>query len=99
MSEDATIISFSGALTIAGAQELRHRLLAVLSGARAIVVDCTQATQVDTSFVQILLAARKSAERDGIAFSVLAGDDSPLRGVCLALGLANAWGGEASAPP
>lgn len=87
MSEDFRVVACGGALNVARAQELRDAMVAAWSGAPGVVFDCSQAVQVDTSFIQLLAAARKSAARDGVAIAVRADADNPVWAALRALGL------------
>jgi len=60
---DTNILAPSGASTLRDAAELRSSLLTALRG-NNVVLDCTAITEVDLSFVQLVLAARKSAGPD-----------------------------------
>lgn len=55
-------IDLSGNLTIRTAEEIRHRLLdAVINNDSLLLIDCSAATEVDLTFIQILKSARLSA--------------------------------------
>lgn len=82
----AELVACSGALTISHAEELRDRLCAALETGRDVLVDCSQASDVDLSFVQLLQAAQISAGRRGISLHLKAGG-SPLAAVVRTAGL------------
>jgi anti-anti-sigma regulatory factor len=63
--EAGTTVSFDGVLSVRGIEAARQRLLDALSRQPAVAVDCSAAEAVDLSFIQLLLAARLSAERAG----------------------------------
>jgi len=65
LSDDTVTIAYSGELCLPRAEELRDSLLAALAQSRCVVIDATQATEIDLSFIQLILAARTSAERRG----------------------------------
>lgn len=54
----------AGALTIQSVEAVRAQLL-VMSDQPVIEIDCSAATEVDLSFVQLILAARVSAQQMG----------------------------------
>jgi len=64
---EALVVECGGDLTIGHAEDLRDRLCAALEAGRDVLVDCTQAGEVDLSFIQLLQAARVSAARRGIS--------------------------------
>ena len=77
MPEDATPsaaeggrIAFSGELTIRNAEQMHTRLLDAVHRCPAVTVDCAAATDIDISFIQLVLAARKSAEAAGKVLSI-----------------------------
>jgi anti-anti-sigma regulatory factor len=58
-------IAFAGAQTISSIAEAHSRLCAMRDGQKSFQIDCSGVTEVDLSFVQLLLAARTSARNDG----------------------------------
>lgn len=83
---EAQLVACSGALTIGQAEELRDRLCAALETGHDILVDCSQASDVDLSFVQLLQAAQISARRRGVSLRLRGGGDA-LAAVVRAAGL------------
>lgn len=67
-----------GELTIISAAEQNQRLQALLTGEAALEVDLSGVTEVDTSGLQILLLARREAERVGVPL-VFHSPSDPLR--------------------
>ena len=59
-----------GAQTIRTIDAVRNELLEVMARHRDIVIDCSATTDVDVSLVQLLLAARLSAARNGQLLSL-----------------------------
>ncbi|GAA0939823.1 STAS domain-containing protein [Virgisporangium aurantiacum] len=55
-----------GELTIISAVEQNQRLQALLTGDTAVEVDLSGVTEVDTSGLQVLLLAKREAERLGV---------------------------------
>jgi anti-anti-sigma factor len=76
MAVDATFeggrlqLRFSGDLTIYQAQEDHAALRAVMAGAEPVFVDLSSVTEIDSAGVQILLALREQARRQGREFSL-----------------------------
>jgi|GEM_PF-961109 len=64
-NEKTERIAFSGSLTIRNAEAVRERLTAALAEGGRVVVDCTEAKEVDITFIQLLIAARRSAAQAG----------------------------------
>ena len=62
--------------TIAG---IRPVLLQALRDQPAVRLDCSAAESVDLSFIQLLLAARRSAQQSGRSFSLAAPAAGALR--------------------
>jgi len=73
------VIGFSGAATIRHADEIAERLRQAFASSDRIEIDCTQVTEVDVTFLQLLIAAVKSAEASGKVLSLSA----PVRGALL----------------
>lgn len=73
-STDSHCIKLDGSLDIRDAAELRSKLLDALQTHPATAVDAANVESVDTSIVQILVAAVKSAERLGRSLTIATGD-------------------------
>lgn len=58
-----------GELTIISAAEQNQRLQALLTGETAVEVDLSGVTEVDTAGLQILLLAKREAERVGVPWT------------------------------
>ncbi|ALK08299.1 STAS domain-containing protein [Blastochloris viridis] len=63
-------VTFGGALTVRHADQIHESFVDALRQHRHVVVDCSQATQVDLSFVQLVLSARRSAAAAGKRLSL-----------------------------
>ncbi|HEY1942011.1 MAG TPA: STAS domain-containing protein [Roseiarcus sp.] len=50
-----------GSLTTANSEETRAAVMQALSGHDAVILDCAGATEIDLTFVQILVAASRTA--------------------------------------
>jgi hypothetical protein len=61
-------------LAIQAVEDVLIRVRQALDEYGTIDIDCRDATEVDASFIQLLLAARVSAERRGKVLRVLTGD-------------------------
>ncbi|HYD68925.1 STAS domain-containing protein [Azospirillum sp.] len=85
---DPRAVLFSGALTIRNAESIHEKFLELLSRTGDLVVDASDAEEVDVSFVQLLLAARRSAREQGRALSLAAPAAGPLREVLVRGGFA-----------
>ena len=60
------LLPFSGDLTIHTAEATRIRLLdALSSGDPVVALDCAAVDEVDLTFLQMIIAARKAAEASG----------------------------------
>lgn len=55
-------LAFTGSATIVSGHDAHTRLLQALETGRDVAVDCSGITETDLSFVQLLLAARRSAQ-------------------------------------
>jgi anti-anti-sigma regulatory factor len=69
------------ALTIREADRIQSQLLQAIREQDQISVDCSAATEVDLSFVQLILAARKSAAALGKTLTVIPPTSGVLREV------------------
>lgn len=78
IDEDRTlsVLDLHGSLTIREVDDLRARLIEALDAARELSIRCSDAIAVDLSAVQILIAARRSAEARGIRLTI-AGPPGP----------------------
>ena len=65
-------LKLSSELTIQNAEEIRQTLSAALAEHPQVQVDCSGATEIDLSFVQLLIAAGKSATAVGKEFGLAA---------------------------
>ncbi|CCG40767.1 STAS domain-containing protein [Magnetospirillum molischianum] len=87
LNEDAETLVFSGDLALPRAEEMRDTLLAALDGGRSVVIDISQTTELDLSTIQLILAARLSAERRGVSLRLKSPADGALAATLLAAGL------------
>lgn len=89
------VVNLPQELTVAVAVELRAQLLAALGGPPgALELDASAVADVDAAGLQVLCAARRTAEARGMSLTVKSGTCSPAlaRAVEVA-GLAHAHGG------
>ncbi|WP_439543228.1 STAS domain-containing protein [Hyphomicrobium sp.] len=56
------VLNCEGSLTLANAAQTRRRLLDALDSNESVLVDISDAEDLDITFVQLLISARKSAE-------------------------------------
>lgn len=70
---------FEGPLTVRTIAAVHGTLLAALAGQQMVQVDCAGAETVDLSFIQLLLAARRSATNAGKQFQLAAPAAGALR--------------------
>lgn len=87
---EAFCVAFTGPATIVGATEARARLLDALESGRDIAVDCSGVTEADLSFVQVLLAARRSAQSRRRHLTMVAPASGALLDTLLRAGLVGA---------
>jgi anti-anti-sigma regulatory factor len=76
----AIIINFIGSKTIREAEDVAQVLRNALDGESDIVLDCNAIEDVDLTFLQLVIAGRRSAQRAGKGFALAA----PARGALLA---------------
>jgi anti-anti-sigma regulatory factor len=55
----------TGSLTTPRAEAIHSEVLAALSGHSSVTVDCSNASDMDVAFIQILVAASRFASRSG----------------------------------
>lgn len=83
-------LSFDGALTLANVNDVRTSLIAALQANKLVVLECNAPREVDLSFIQCLLAARRSAAEQGKSIALAAPADGSLREVLLRGGFLSA---------
>jgi len=59
------ILSLTGSLTTPRAEAVHAEVFAVLSGHANVAVDCSNASEMDVAFIQILVAAQRFAVKSG----------------------------------
>lgn len=93
-----TVVRLDGARTIAVAADTHAALSAALAGADAVVVDCRGTSEADLSLVQLLIAARHSADDAGKTLSLAAPADGPLAQILIDAGIGRDpfWAGQPS---
>jgi|HubBroStandDraft_1064217.scaffolds.fasta_scaffold57502_3 ABC-type transporter Mla MlaB component len=75
----AARIRLDGALTVRGVESVHADLAAALQQHAMVIVDCSAATEVDLSVIQLLLAARRTAQRGAKTLSLAGADNTALR--------------------
>ncbi len=81
-------IQLSGRQTIQEAEQTKRILLESLAESEALTLDCSAVDEVDLTFIQLIMALRKSAEHSGKALSLVTEADSA---VLRALDEAGVW--------
>lgn len=76
---DAARVVLDGILGIRTIATLRETLRAALAEHPSVSIDCAAAESIDLSFIQLLLAARRSARQAGRPFVLSAPADGALR--------------------
>lgn len=76
-----------GPLNLRTATETCDALREALAHHAAVSIDCTAATDIDLSFIQLLVAARSSAQQAGGTVSLAESPDGPLLAVLSRTGL------------
>jgi len=71
-------VMLRGSLTTATSEDTRRTLNSALSAADQIVLDCSQANEVDVSFLQLLYAARRAADSAGKRIALSEPPNGPL---------------------
>lgn len=74
----SSIFKIPASATLRSSAELRDQLLARLQQGQSLTLDCDALVEADLSFVQLLLALRKSADRLGIPVSLKEGASGAL---------------------
>ncbi|WP_022978917.1 STAS domain-containing protein [Ideonella sp. B508-1] len=82
----AQVLRLDGELTIYRAQEVRQLLLETLARPEGLQLDLGEVSEMDSSAVQLLLAARQEALAAGKTFVILQASD-PVGQVLALLGL------------
>jgi hypothetical protein len=85
-------VEFKGNLTVCGCGNSRDVLLQVLGEHDAVAIDCAEATQVDLTFVQTILSAKRFAETAGVELSLAHPAGGPLLSVLQRAGFVAAPG-------
>ena len=67
-------LTFEGRQTLAEIEQSKGHLMGALStdGVRSILMDCTSVDEMDISFLQLLLSARKAGKARGLTVSLAA---------------------------
>jgi anti-anti-sigma regulatory factor len=56
-------LKLRGSLTTPNSEETHRAIRDALSGRQDLIVDCSEATEIDVSFLQLLASAARTAER------------------------------------
>jgi anti-anti-sigma regulatory factor len=71
-AENQFVIRCEGFLTLAAAPKIREEILAAIEANSQVVADVSNATDADLSFIQILIAAKRTASARGKSFLISA---------------------------
>jgi ABC-type transporter Mla MlaB component len=83
-------LRLSGELGLRGIEALRGEIAAALAEHEGVAIDATAVEAADTSAIQLLLSAQKTANAEGKALTLVAA--GPLAATLVALGLVAADG-------
>ena len=83
----AMTVTFTGAATIRQAEDMAISLSQSLATADRIQIDCRGVTEADTAFVQLIIAARNSADRAGKSLELISPATGSLLAALTALGI------------
>ena len=64
------VLSLTGSLTTPRAEAIHRETLAAVSGHSNVAIDCSNASEMDVAFVQILVAAHRFAAQSGKAVAL-----------------------------
>lgn len=71
-------LRFDGSLTVSRARDVHSRLLDAIRTSPWVELDCSAAEEVDTTFLQLIVAASRSAQAMAKRFDVRAPAGGPL---------------------
>lgn len=77
-SAEAGLLVLDGALTVRTSEIVHSKLRQAINDRPLVKLDCSNATEVDLSLVQLLLSARLSAQRSGKTVTLAAPPDGAL---------------------
>lgn len=83
---DACVLA--GDLTFRTAGAVKDRLQEAVGTMSTVRIDCSRAEDVDFAFIQLLLAARRSANAMGKEFIVVSPEDGPVALAVVSAGVA-----------
>ncbi|BBU64277.1 hypothetical protein MSC49_42120 (plasmid) [Methylosinus sp. C49] len=76
MSRDPAIVDCVGKLTISESTGIREAMLAAIDRCDDVVIDCSGASEIDLTFIQLLIASRRTAMERGRSVRISAAMDS-----------------------
>jgi anti-anti-sigma regulatory factor len=76
MHDHAMIVGCGGKQMISEAAEIREALLSAFRQSADVVIDCSHTTDVDLTFVQLLIASRRTALASGAELKIVTQPDS-----------------------
>jgi anti-anti-sigma regulatory factor len=86
-SDEASVLRLDGSVDIASAAELKTALLEAIAAGKPVRVAVEEVTELDVAAFQLLWAAGRQAEREGIGFGVTGPLAAPVRAALSAIGL------------
>ena len=89
---DIVTVTLSGSLGLKDAARLRAELLAAFESAGAVTLDCSDLAEADVAVVQLLVAAKKTANASGVALTLKAEKAGVLGQLLIKTGLLSADG-------
>jgi anti-anti-sigma regulatory factor len=90
-----TYVTMPPSLTVRDAEHVHARLLEAVRDRSSVVIDCRAATDIDLSFIQLVISAHKSALANGKALTVVPPSDGRMTDILRRAGLI----GTADRPP
>jgi anti-anti-sigma regulatory factor len=76
MANEEIVVGCGESLTISEASEMREVILNAFQESADVTIECSSATEVDVTFLQLLVAGRRAAEAKNASLSVSAPLDS-----------------------
>ena len=89
---DSVIVTLSGSLGLKDVTRLRDELLAAFEANTAVTLDCSQLAEADFAIVQLLVAAKKTANAGGGTLTIKAEKTGVLGQLFIKTGLISADG-------
>lgn len=88
--EESDRLALSGVMTIRETPSIHQRLRDMLVSRTAVTIDCREVSDIDPSFIQLVLSARKTAAARGKRLSFLSPNVDGLCDTLVRIGLMSA---------